>query len=980
MRNIRLILLLFSILSCLFPVSVYGDMTVKKIPTIGQMSEKGVKSVFQDSEGYIWYATINGLYRDDGYHVRIFHPSDANNINHITEDSVGRIWISTDKGAYAIDKTNFTSFPLDEQRIASLKVAQIFVTADGDLWVVQYGKLRRYSKNLEWKNDYPITDRSGHVTYVSGFCQSRSGEIFMTSYSRGVYRYNADSDAFEMYRPINEDVPLGAIMQDRRRDYFWMYDFRGHLYRFDPDSKTPFVSSLSRPHDMGGSYHENLYAMSQDDSNGYIWGVSRNHLLIFRPEADGTLTPMNLPILKKFSGMMMSSLLSTPGAMWVGRLDGDSFVVYLNNNMVTEDNLSTLRSRHNMPPVIDKVISAGTHGLYWMLQRRIGLILYDLSTNRISYHDETPGFDRYRLRMGEEMIESPKNHGVWVSQERSLGIFAISHRDMRMFCADSVIIDHLVDHSTRITSLLEDSRGRVWIGTSNGLYAYDLYSRDFVGNYPDLGYVSGLVESADNRIYALSKEMGLYETAGDRLSPVFFSESGLKKGSSIAQAPNGSIWIGTDEGSVFEYVPHNNEFINHSNAEYGRQNGIRQIQFSNDGHGWILTSSKLIEFNPATKLHYTYGSESDMSLFSFMSMSPNSMNGNGNTIGGVGGMAVISSNPILDNPHFDSKIYLSDVVVNGKSRIFDIDNDRDESDGGKIVIGPDEMNIEIYFSSLDYRYPSKGRFAYKLEGFDSDWRFTEIGDNKAFYNKLPRGKNILHVKYIDEFGRVSSSVTKLVLERKPHFYETYYAFFIYFILLAAVVGVVLYLYQRRLKKKNEEMWSDSEEMMKMRTYLSSPVSLPDEEFQKLDRILLEKATQAVEANLDDPDFNVKTLSDAVNMSRSTFSRKLKDITGKSPLDFIREIKMMHACRLLESKNYSVGQISDMLGFSDRRYFTATFRKEMGMTPRDYQNSKTKPSDNSEGDNFSAKEGVKSNRQKNCANSAPFSKDLDTDNE
>lgn len=247
MKRIQFSLLLLYVFAMLFPTSALGDMTVNKIPTLGQMSEKAVKSIFRDSDGYIWYATNNGLCRDDGYHVKIFHPSDANNINHITEDSVGRIWIATDKGAYAIDKKNYHYFPLDEQRIASLKVAQIFVTTDGDVWVVQYGKLRRYSKDLQWKNDYTITDRSGHVTYVSGFCQARNGEIFMTSYSRGVYRYNDASDAFEMYRPIDEDVPLGAIIQDRRRDYFWMYDFRGHLYRFDPKSPEPFVASFSRP-------------------------------------------------------------------------------------------------------------------------------------------------------------------------------------------------------------------------------------------------------------------------------------------------------------------------------------------------------------------------------------------------------------------------------------------------------------------------------------------------------------------------------------------------------------------------------------------------------------------------------------------------------------------------------------------------------------------------------------------------------------
>lgn len=154
-------------------------------------------------------------------------------------------------------------------------------------------------------------------------------------------------------------------------------------------------------------------------------------------------------------------------------------------------------------------------------------------------------------------------------------------------------------------------------------------------------------------------------------------------------------------------------------------------------------------------------------------------------------------------------------------------------------------------------------------------------------------------------------------------------------------------YQRRLTAKNEEMWSDSEEMLKMRSYLTSPVTLPEEEFQKLDRVLLEKATKVVEANLDDSDFDVNTLAAGVNMSRSTFSRKIKSITGKTPLDFIRGIKMQHACSLLESKNYTISQVAEMVGFSDRRYFTASFGKEIGVSPREYQNGMRK--ENKKGD-------------------------------
>lgn len=116
----------------------------------------------------------------------------------------------------------------------------------------------------------------------------------------------------------------------------------------------------------------------------------------------------------------------------------------------------------------------------------------------------------------------------------------------------------------------------------------------------------------------------------------------------------------------------------------------------------------------------------------------------------------------------------------------------------------------------------------------------------------------------------------------------------YVLIVMGVSGYSLYLYLKRVDRKNNEMWADSKEMIKMRIYLDSKVNLPEPEFVQLDKLLLEKAVKAVEDNLTEPDFDVTALADAMNMSRSTLTRKLKAITGRTPLDFIRNIKMKHA--------------------------------------------------------------------------------------
>ena len=132
------------------------------------------------------------------------------------------------------------------------------------------------------------------------------------------------------------------------------------------------------------------------------------------------------------------------------------------------------------------------------------------------------------------------------------------------------------------------------------------------------------------------------------------------------------------------------------------------------------------------------------------------------------------------------------------------------------------------------------------------------------------------------------------------------------------------------------MWSDSQEMIKMKHYLNCEVNLNEDEYIQMDKLLLDKAIKIVEEYLTDPEFDVNLLASSMNMSRSTLSRKLKTITGRTPLDFIRNIKMKHACHMLTDKDRNITDVAISLGYLNRKYFTSCFKEEFGITPSEYQ--------------------------------------------
>lgn len=118
---------------------------------------------------------------------------------------------------------------------------------------------------------------------------------------------------------------------------------------------------------------------------------------------------------------------------------------------------------------------------------------------------------------------------------------------------------------------------------------------------------------------------------------------------------------------------------------------------------------------------------------------------------------------------------------------------------------------------------------------------------------------------------------------------------------------------------------------KMEVDISGLDSLkPDEQF-------LNDAIQCVKRHMQESDFDLVQMATELNISRSTLSRKFKVITGCTPLDFIRNIKLKYACSLLKDKSVNISDVAYATGFSTPKYFTKCFKEEFGMTPTEYKN-------------------------------------------
>ncbi|QCR25098.1 hybrid sensor histidine kinase/response regulator transcription factor [Pontibacter sp. SGAir0037] len=119
------------------------------------------------------------------------------------------------------------------------------------------------------------------------------------------------------------------------------------------------------------------------------------------------------------------------------------------------------------------------------------------------------------------------------------------------------------------------------------------------------------------------------------------------------------------------------------------------------------------------------------------------------------------------------------------------------------------------------------------------------------------------------------------------------------------------------------------------------VQTSEVEIVSLDDKLIQKAIKVVEDNLANPDFSVEMLSKELAMSRVHLYKKVLSLTGSSPVEFIRKIRLQHAAQLLEKSQLTVAEVAYKVGFNNRKYFTKYFKEEYKVLPSLYAESRQK---------------------------------------
>lgn len=246
-------LLIFSLIE--ITIQATSNIRITPVPSLPQLPVSAIHRIFQDSEGMMWYGTVNGLCCDDGYQISVIRSDintpgllNDNTIQCIAEGEPGKIWFGTDHGAYILDKANRQITSLSPEILQRSFINNIWKTSDGDLWIATSNKLLRYAPTGRLKKTHLLYDHKEAPSWVAGFCETRQKQILITIGREGIYQYDAKLDTFTQFAPPPPSRNLTCIIQDRTHNYFWVGTYSDGVLLFNPSApKDSLYTSFSLP-------------------------------------------------------------------------------------------------------------------------------------------------------------------------------------------------------------------------------------------------------------------------------------------------------------------------------------------------------------------------------------------------------------------------------------------------------------------------------------------------------------------------------------------------------------------------------------------------------------------------------------------------------------------------------------------------------------------------------------------------------------
>ena len=794
-KKINIILILVCIFSCLKISTSYANIresfNFKNITIEDGLSQSTVETIYQDSKGYIWIGTNDGLDRYNGYefkhykHDKYDKNSIANNyIVDIIEDKNGYIWVSTIGGLSRInpDKDEIKNYYSKEDRgnLSNSNLWQLLCTKDNRLIASTIDGLNVYDKNKDKFTRILYKEGELPSQYIYSLEEDINGHIWVGT-DNGLVELDKDLNIVKSYHDTIGDSDVYNVYDDSKGN-IWVCTLDNGLFKINLDDKS--VENYKNNNSKISIPSNNVRDIISD-SEGKLWIATDKGLCTFDYEREEFIT-YNKKLYQSNSLIddeIFCLLKDSSGLIWIGTYSG-----------ISRFNPNSSFTHFKSDPYDNNSISGNViHGIYEDDDKTLWIGTNESGVNIIN-GESIKHLNKENSNLVSDLIEDItgfKNY-IFIGTNEGLSVLVKNDKTVKNYTITNYTTKDGLP-SNKIRSLFIDSKGYLWIGTNKGLAILDTNNNKII----DITYILDEMGVSDKFIRAV------YEDSKGNYYIGCFLEGGL-----IKINPN------TKEYKIYKNIENDDSSISNNSIRYinedlygnilvGTSHGINILNLSTDKFNHYTEKDGLINNTiygilvdknngiwMSTNAGISKLSTEDATFKNFTitdGLQSNEFNGracfkskDGNMyFGGINGFNVFNSQDI-ELSTFEPKVIFDNFEINGTNK----------KDISNIKFKSNENNIKINFFTNDYKNTKTTQYYYKLEGLENEWNMTN--SNSLVFVNLGSGDYTLKIKTITQHG-VMSDESSVHFTINPPIWRSNYAICIYLILI--IISILRYMHK-----------------------------------------------------------------------------------------------------------------------------------------------------------------------------------------
>ena len=824
-KSIRLLVFFVCAMITQSGFAINDNIRFENLNLDDKVAQQSIISIFQDSKGYMWFGTQDGLNRYDGIYFKAYQHDEDNPhtvssgwIYSITEDNQGRLWIGTNAGLSVLDAQHkqFTRYGVNDNTysINDNMVRIVHKAKNGSMWVASSKGLNHHINDKMHFKQYNFSDYLDfESTDIYALVEDKHRSFWLGTKDKGLLRFDPQTgDLSVVAAEFNTEKGLANIgirsLFIDEEQILWIGSVADGLYRFDltnynnnPENIAISPVKQFSPKSIVAIYQDSFNTLWLATGKGLHYKNKNENVfnsMLYHYESGGDLA----------DSLILSLYLDSSGVFWVGSINGlnkwntrtKQFAHYYKSgapnkslsandiNLLgfggkvliyvgTSNGMDIINTQSDIirslpietqsePGLKDKRVMGFTYvndKELWFGYMTGGVTKYDPTNNTFVHYEHDPSDTNSIVKAGVTAIIHSNNDNLWFSTfGGGLSRYNRSTNNFTNFSHDPADPKSL--SSSNILTLVESHDGNIWLGTWGG--GLNILN-------PDTGAVTTVEHSKNDE-----------------------SNLGSNNLVTFLQDAQDNIWIGT-YGAGLRMISAEN--INQDKLVFDKldskdgmpNNVVYGLMDDQDGFIWASTNKGIVKINPQTNDLTIFTESQGLQSDEFNSGAVLKDESGYLYFGGMNGLSAFYPPDIKPNP-IEPKIQITSFQrLNEFRSVASVINDE-----GFIEVNYTDYVIGFEFAAMDFASPQNIQYRYKLLGFDQEWMDIRRTPH-AIYTNLPSGKYEFQVAATNSDGVWNTKNQSIGLLVHPAPWFSWWAYTVY----CVIVFLIFYVFYRSYKRK-----------------------------------------------------------------------------------------------------------------------------------------------------------------------------------